>query len=158
MTIANHNRANMAQEISITSPDILDIKFPRWFGDCCLLRIRLVAGPNAPGRVTWVALHGLGRDYLNARVLVPTVALLTITVFLAPGIATTSLFVALPLLTAGAGLLGADNHGLEYTFLVFLVTPIAAGVLALTTLRTYPRDVATAAESHRQQTNTRAGN
>ncbi|MGH3616836.1 MAG: hypothetical protein ACRDQV_02260, partial [Pseudonocardiaceae bacterium] len=74
MTIANHNRANMAQEISITSPDILDIKFPRWFGDCCLLRIRLVAGPNAPGRVTWVALHGLGRDYLNARVLVPTVA------------------------------------------------------------------------------------
>ncbi|MGH3513497.1 MAG: hypothetical protein ACRDRB_14620, partial [Pseudonocardiaceae bacterium] len=68
------------------------------------------------------------------------------------------LFVALPLLTAGAGLLGADNHGLEYTFLVFLVTPIAAGVLALTTLRTYPRDVATAAESHRQQTNTRAGN
>ncbi|MGH3537768.1 MAG: hypothetical protein ACRDQJ_05615 [Pseudonocardiaceae bacterium] len=66
--------------------------------------------------MTWVALHGLGRDYLNARVLVPTVALLTITV------------------------------------------SIAAGVLALTALRTYPRDVATAAESHRQQTNTRAGN
>jgi hypothetical protein len=40
----------------------------------------------------------------------------------------------------------------------FLVTPIAAGVLALTALRTYPRDVATAAESHRRQTTTRAGN
>jgi len=79
MTIANHNRANMAQEISITSPDISDVKFPRWFRDCCLLRIRLVAGQNAPGRVTWVALHGLGRGYLNARVLVPTVALLTVT-------------------------------------------------------------------------------
>jgi predicted MFS family arabinose efflux permease len=149
----------------------------------------------------------LGRGYLNARVLVPAVALLTITVFLAPGIATTSLFVALPLLTAGAGLLGAANppmdaarldiihpalwgraegvrtvlrtlgeaaapalfgltsetlfgggdHGLEYTFLVFLVTPIAAGVLALTALRTYPRDVATAAESHRRQTTTTSG-
>ena len=149
----------------------------------------------------------LGRGYLNARVLVPAVALLTITVFLAPGIATTSLFVALPLLTVGAGLLGAANppmdaarldiihpalwgraegirtvlrtlgeaaapalfgltsdtlfgggdHGLEYTFLVFLITPIAAGALALTALRTYPRDVATAAESHRQQTTTASG-
>ena len=149
----------------------------------------------------------LGRGYLNARVLVPAVALLTITVFLAPGITTTSLFVALPLLTAGAGLLGAANppmdaarldiihpalwgraegirtvlrtlgeaaapalfgltsdtlfgggdHGLEYTFLVFLITPIAAGALALTALRTYPRDVATAAESHRQQTTTASG-
>jgi predicted MFS family arabinose efflux permease len=55
----------------------------------------------------------LGRGYLNARVLVPTVALLTITVFLAPGIATTSLFVALPLLTAGAGLLGAANPPMD---------------------------------------------
>ncbi len=149
----------------------------------------------------------LGRGYLNARVLVPTVALLTITVFLAPGIATTSLFLALPLLTVGAALLGAANppmdaarldiihpalwgraegvrtllrtlgeaaapalfgltsvtlfgagdHGLEYTFLIFLVTPIAAGLLALTALRTYPRDVATAAESHRRQTTTTNG-
>jgi MFS family permease len=130
------------------------------------------------------------------------VALLAITVFLAPGIVTTSLFVALPLLTVGAGLLGAANppldaarldiihpalwgraegvrtllrtlgeaaapalfgltsdtlfgggdHGLEYTFLVFLIMPIIAGLLACAALRTYPRDVATAAESYRLQT------
>jgi predicted MFS family arabinose efflux permease len=144
----------------------------------------------------------LSRGYLNARVLIPAVALLTITVFLAPGIVTTSLFLALPLLTVGAGLLGAanppldaarldiihpalwgraegirtllrtlgeaaapalfglssetifggGNHGLEYTFLAFLIMPIIAGLLALTALRTYPRDVATAAEPHRRQT------
>lgn len=143
----------------------------------------------------------LGRGRINARVVVPMVALLTITVFLAPGIVTTSLFVALPLLTVGAGLLGAANppldaarldiihpalwgraegvrtllrtlgeaaapalfgltsdtlfgggdHGLEYTFLVFLIMPIIAGLLAWTALRTYPRDVATAAESYRLQ-------
>jgi hypothetical protein len=52
---------------------------------------------------------------------------------------------------------GGGDHGLEYTFLVFLVTPIAAGALALTALRTYPRDVATAAESHRRQTTTTSG-
>jgi hypothetical protein len=39
----------------------------------------------------------------------------------------------------------------------FLVTPIAAGVLALTALRTYPCDVATAAESQRRQTTTTSG-
>ena len=143
----------------------------------------------------------LGRGRINARVVVPMVALLTITVFLAPGIVTTSLFVALPLLTVGAGLLGAANppldaarldiihpalwgraegvrtllrtlgeaaapalfgltsdtlfgggdHGLEYTFLVFLIMPIIAGLLACAALRTYPRDVATAAESYRLQ-------
>jgi predicted MFS family arabinose efflux permease len=144
----------------------------------------------------------LGRGRINARVVVPMVALLAITVFLAPGIVTTSLFVALPLLTVGAGLLGAANppldaarldiihpalwgraegvrtllrtlgeaaapalfgltsdtlfgggdHGLEYTFLVFLIMPIIAGLLACAALRTYPRDVATAAESYRLQT------
>ena len=143
----------------------------------------------------------LSRGRINARVVVPMVALLTITVFLAPGIVTTSLFVALPLLTVGAGLLGAANppldaarldiihpalwgraegvrtllrtlgeaaapalfgltsdtlfggggHGLEYTFLVFLIMPIIAGLLACAALRTYPRDVATAAESYRLQ-------
>ncbi|HEU5389449.1 MAG TPA: MFS transporter [Streptosporangiaceae bacterium] len=39
--------------------------------------------------------------------------------------------------------------GLEYTFLVFLVPLIAAGLLALAALRTYPRDVATASASVR---------
>jgi hypothetical protein len=52
---------------------------------------------------------------------------------------------------------GGGDHGLQYTFLAFLITPIAAGVLALTALRTYPRDVATAAESHRRQTTTTSG-
>ncbi|MFY9808337.1 MAG: MFS transporter, partial [Pseudonocardiaceae bacterium] len=149
----------------------------------------------------------LGRGRINARVLVPAVTLLAMTAFLAPGIATTSLFLALPLLTIGAGLLGAanppmdaarldiihpalwgraegvrtllrtlgeaaapvlfgltseaifggGNHGLEFTFLVFLIMPIIAGLLALTALRTYPRDVATAAESHRRQATADAG-
>ncbi|MGB9279556.1 MAG: MFS transporter [Pseudonocardiaceae bacterium] len=149
----------------------------------------------------------LGRGRINARVLVPAVTLLAMTAFLAPGIATTSLFLALPLLTIGAGLLGAGNppmdaarldiihpalwgraegvrtllrtlgeaaapvlfgltseaifgggdHGLEYTFLTFLIMPIIAGLLALTAMRTYPRDVATAAESHRRQATADAG-
>jgi hypothetical protein len=34
--------------------------------------------------------------------------------------------------------------GLEYTFLVFLVPLLTAGLLALPALRFYPRDVATA--------------
>jgi hypothetical protein len=37
--------------------------------------------------------------------------------------------------------------GLEYTFLLFLGTLLTAGLLALAGLRTYPRDVATAAAS-----------
>jgi MFS family permease len=39
--------------------------------------------------------------------------------------------------------------GLEYTFLVFLVPLISAGLLSLAALRTYPRDVATASASVR---------
>ena len=41
----------------------------------------------------------------------------------------------------------ANSGGLEYTFLLFLVTLLAAGLLALAGLRTYPHDVATAAAS-----------
>jgi predicted MFS family arabinose efflux permease len=41
----------------------------------------------------------------------------------------------------------ADVKGLEYTFLVFLLVLVAAGLLALLALRTYPRDVATAEAS-----------
>ena len=37
--------------------------------------------------------------------------------------------------------------GLEYTLLLFLIPLSIAGVLALLGLRTYPRDVATAAAS-----------
>jgi hypothetical protein len=39
--------------------------------------------------------------------------------------------------------------GLEYTFLIFLVPLVAAGLLSLAALRTYPRDVATASASVR---------
>lgn len=45
--------------------------------------------------------------------------------------------------------------GLEYTFLVFLIPLMIAGLLALTALRTYPRDVATASASVRAIDDTR---
>jgi predicted MFS family arabinose efflux permease len=48
---------------------------------------------------------------------------------------------------AGTSAGGAGGSGLEYTFLVFLVPLLAAGLLALAALRTYPRDVATATAS-----------
>lgn len=44
---------------------------------------------------------------------------------------------------------GGSSAGLEYTFLVFLAPLVAAGLLSLAALRTYPRDVATATESAR---------
>jgi predicted MFS family arabinose efflux permease len=159
------------------------------------------------GALTGVYLGGriadrlLRRGWISARVLVPAVSMLAITVVFAPGITTTSVAVALPLLTLAAALLGAANppmdaarldiihpalwgraeairtllrtlgeagapvlfglvsqnvfhggkHSLEYAFLAFLTVLIVAGLLALTALRTYPRDVATAAESHRRQ-------
>jgi sugar phosphate permease len=49
---------------------------------------------------------------------------------------------------SGGGQTG-NPTGLEYTFLVFLIPLIAAGLLALAALRTYPRDVATASASVR---------
>jgi predicted MFS family arabinose efflux permease len=49
---------------------------------------------------------------------------------------------------SGRGAQGASNAtGLEYTFLVFLIPLVVAGLLSLTALRTYPRDVATARAS-----------
>jgi sugar phosphate permease len=42
-------------------------------------------------------------------------------------------------------------RGLQYTFLACLAALVAAAALAFTALRTYPRDVATAAESGRVQ-------
>lgn len=53
---------------------------------------------------------------------------------------------------SGSGGGGGVHHagggtGLEYTFLIFLTALVLAGLLALTALRTYPRDVATAAAS-----------
>ena len=52
--------------------------------------------------------------------------------------------------SSGSGSAGAsagNSAGLEYTFLLFLGALLAAGLLALAGLRTYPRDVATAAAS-----------
>lgn len=48
-----------------------------------------------------------------------------------------------------AGGSGSGAAGLEYTFLVFLVLVMGAGLLVLPALRTYPRDVATARASAR---------
>jgi predicted MFS family arabinose efflux permease len=48
---------------------------------------------------------------------------------------------------SGTGAGGGGGSGLEYTFLVFLVPLLLAGLLALAALRTYPRDVATATAS-----------
>jgi MFS family permease len=47
------------------------------------------------------------------------------------------------------GTSAAQATGLEYTFLFFLIPLVAAGLLALAGLRTYPRDVATATASAR---------
>jgi MFS family permease len=56
---------------------------------------------------------------------------------------------------AGAGYAtAADAHGLEYAFLLLLVTLAAGGALTFRALRTYPRDVATAEAS---EANTRQG-
>jgi predicted MFS family arabinose efflux permease len=48
---------------------------------------------------------------------------------------------------SGGAISEAQSTGLEYTFLVFLIPLLAAGLLALIALRTYPRDVATARAS-----------
>lgn len=156
-----------------------------------------VAGVLAGGRI---ADRGLARGHIRARVVVPAVCLFLIPVALAPAIVTTSIAVALPLLTVGGALLGAPNPpmdaarldivhprlwgraeavrtvlrslaeaaapttfgfvsqqvfghptttGLQYTFLLGLIPLLAAGVLVLPALRTYPRDVATASISVR---------
>jgi hypothetical protein len=73
--------------------------------------------------------------------MVPAVCLLALPL-LGPAIATRAVAVALPLLILCAFLIG-----LEYTSLLFLGTLLIAGLLALAGLRTYPRDVATAAAS-----------
>ncbi len=169
-----------------------------------------LVGVFVGGRVADRLLH---RGHLSARVILPAASLLVLPFVLAPAIATGSVAVALPLLIAGAFLLGAPNPaldaarldimpsglwgraeavrtllrsggeaaapllfgyvsqyvfggpgsasggdgssgaaagnaaGLEYTFLLFLGALLIAGLLALAGLRTYPRDVATAAAS-----------
>jgi sugar phosphate permease len=161
--------------------------------------IGALAGVYAGGRI---ADRLLVQGYIRARILVPTVCLIAITPVLAVAIVTTSIVIALPLLTMGAALLGAANPamdaarldimhprlwgraesirtvlrtlgeaaapisfgfvsqylfggthlaghatGLEYTFLLFVVPLLCAGLLALAALRTYPQDVATATAS-----------
>lgn len=49
--------------------------------------------------------------------------------------------------SGGSGVTTANSAGLEYTFLLFLGALLAAGLLALAGLRTYPRDAATATAS-----------
>jgi predicted MFS family arabinose efflux permease len=69
-----------------------------------------VAGVFAGGRLADRLLRG---GFINARVLIPAVCLLAIGLVLAPALAVTSLAVALPLLTAGALLLGAANPPMD---------------------------------------------
>jgi sugar phosphate permease len=42
---------------------------------------------------------------------------------------------------------GGGGTGLEYTLLLFLLTPLGAGLLGLAAMRSYPRDLATAGAS-----------
>ncbi|GGZ63848.1 MFS transporter [Streptomyces bluensis] len=166
--------------------------------------LALVVGVGALGGVLSggrIADRLLSGGRVNARALVPTVCMLTVPVFIASALYTTSLAVALPLLMVGTLLLGAANppldaarldilppllwgtgegvrtmlrtlceaaaptlfgyfsttvfagHGgdsgtaLEYTLLFFLLTLVAAGLLGLVAMRSYPRDVATAEAS-----------
>lgn len=166
-----------------------------------------LAGVFAGGRVSdWL----LARGHVNARIMVPAFVLLAISFVLAPAFWLTTLWIAVPLLAIGAGLLGSANppqdaarldiihphlwgrsegirtalrglleaaapvtfglvsdnlfggsvsfgstaakgqsQGLAYTFLLFLVVLVAAGLIVLIGLRTYPRDVATADASVR---------
>jgi predicted MFS family arabinose efflux permease len=48
---------------------------------------------------------------------------------------------------AMSGWLGGGDQGLMWTFLIMLVPMLAAGLVVLPTLRTYPRDIATAGAS-----------
>jgi hypothetical protein len=53
-----------------------------------------------------------------------------------------------PLIFGGVSdLLGGGRMGLQYTFIVMLLPLTASGVVLLRGLRTYPKDVATAAAS-----------
>jgi predicted MFS family arabinose efflux permease len=69
-----------------------------------------VAGVLGGGRL---ADRMLARGRTGARVLVPSICLLLSPVAFAPGIGTTSVLVAIPLLTAGTGLLAAANPPLD---------------------------------------------
>ncbi|MFL6138401.1 MAG: MFS transporter [Frankiaceae bacterium] len=65
-----------------------------------------VVGVFAGGRVADALLK---RGVVSARVIVPAVVMLVLSFLLAPAIWTTSVWLAIPLLTAGAALLGAAN-------------------------------------------------
>ncbi len=65
-----------------------------------------IAGVFAGGRATELLTR---RGVMTARVIVPAVVLLTIPIFLAPGFWTSTIWIAIPLLTIGAAFLGAAN-------------------------------------------------
>jgi predicted MFS family arabinose efflux permease len=69
-----------------------------------------IAGVLGGGRL---ADRLLSRGRISARVLTPSICLLLSPVAFAPGIATTSVLAAIPLLTVGAGLLAAANPPLD---------------------------------------------
>lgn len=156
-----------------------------------------LAGVYFAGRLTD---KQVAKGHLSARVLVPAGCLFGIVAVFTPAVLMTSIAVALPLIVAGAAMLGAVNppvdaarldimpaglwgraegvrttlrtlgeaaaptlfglvaaqlfhngpFALAYTFVIFLITLVAAGVLALFAVRTYARDVATASASRHE--------
>lgn len=75
-----------------------------------VIGVGALIGVFAGGRV---ADRALRRGHIRARVLVPAVCLLATAPVLAPAVVTTSIAVALPLLTVGAALLGAPNAPMD---------------------------------------------
>lgn len=168
-------------------------------GLAVLIGAGALAGLLGGGRVA----DGLiRRGYTGARVLVPAIAYLLATGLFVPGLLTTSVVIAVPVLMIATASLTAANppldaarldvmhyrlwgraesvrtflrlsaeafapvtfglmadqftagsksgsRGLEYAFLVMLVPLLASSLILFRGLRTYPRDVATAAESER---------
>ncbi|NKQ54325.1 MFS transporter [Amycolatopsis sp. K13G38] len=93
-----------------------------------------LAGVFAGGRI---ADRLLGRGRLTARLLVPAVCLALVPAALGPGIAVASAWVAVPLLTAGAGLLGAANPPMDAARLDVLHPAVwGRGEAVRTTVRT----------------------
>ena len=71
-----------------------------------VIGIGAVGGVFVGGQITDLLSR---RGVAAARVIVPAAVLLTIPIFLIPGFLATSVWIAIPLLTVGAGLLGAAN-------------------------------------------------
>lgn len=75
-----------------------------------IIGLGAVAGVFAGGRLTDQLLD---RGYLNARILVPAIALFAVPVFFGPGLVLSSIGFALPLLAVGAAMLAGGNPPMD---------------------------------------------